>query len=373
MWQTFFNNRPLLQQAYIFVTSLMFVTYLGWLVMGEASRQWLQIGKRWLIVLLLMAIPLLPSMNALSYDVYNYIFNAKMVMTYRANPHVHTAIEFSDDTWVRFMHNIHTPAPYGYGWTIWSLIPYSMGLGSFLTTWLSFRIWSIISWLALGSTLRWLLRGKTTWWWWAVMFNPLLMIEIISTMHNDLWMVVPAMLSLGVLSRAKQLRAGSIIPSLLLLGFSISIKLATIALAPLWLAMSFSVLLPAHPLSKYVKAFWPLFASCILFVPLLTPRSQQFHPWYWMWVLSWLPLLTERTSTSPVFRLTAVLSVSWKVACLGLTGVLFWRYLPFLRLNDYTLQVLHEQKAITWIGFGVLLLLSSSWAFLTRNRYNTSQ
>src|SRR3990172_6981226 len=63
----------------------------------------------------------------LSSDIYNYIFNAKMVWVYGANPHRQVALNFPDDQWLRFMHNTHTPAPYGYGWTMLSLVPSVIG------------------------------------------------------------------------------------------------------------------------------------------------------------------------------------------------------------------------------------------------------
>jgi len=118
---------------------------------------------------------------------------------------------------------------------------------------------------------------------------------------------------------------------------------------------------------------WPLAASLILFVPLLTPRSQQFHPWYWMWVLSWIPLCEHVRPTTSLDKVAKHLVRIWQSVCLGMTGILFMRYVPFLLTNQYSAGILQQQRQITWIGFAALLLLGLVWSFSTVSRYNTSK
>ncbi len=115
-----------------------------------------------------------------SYDVFNYLFNAKMVWIYQVNPHIHAAIEFSRDPMLRFMQNVHTPAPYGYGSTALSLIP---GL-----TWFT-KNFTISFWaMKLFVTSFWLgqlwitkklvnkLFPHEPWRFWLLALNPLVLV-----------------------------------------------------------------------------------------------------------------------------------------------------------------------------------------------------
>ncbi len=368
MWKTFFNNRELLVQAYVLIMANIWLSFGCWLIAGRA---WLRTAfatrQGWLLALVILA-PMLIAMNALSYDAFNYMFNAKMVMVYQANPHVKVALDFADDPWVRFMHNVHTPAPYGYTWTVMSLIPYSFGLGKLLLTWLSFRLWSVLSWMLLGVVLQWLMQRKNLdgWWWWVVMLNPFVLIEIIGTHHNDLWMMMPAVLSLGIISEVRKLkpRIWWILASLPLLAFSASIKLATILLVPIYIGIFFNtyvVKISAH-VQRFITDYWPVAAACLLFVPLLSSRSQQFHPWYWSWVLVWIPLFPANSMLARWLRTTILLG----------SFVGFARYIPYLLANNFEGAVFAHQLQITWYGLAGAAILGLIWAIWQQTRYNKS-
>ena len=151
MWETFFNDRQLLSQTYLVIMALIFINY--FLIINNLKK--LEkipklFSRKNLLIMILLVAPLLVANNALSYDVFNYIFNAKMLVYYHVSPHLHTALEFARDDWTRFMHNTHTPAPYGYAWTLLSTIPYWLGRGGFFLTWLLFRGMSLLSLMGLG-------------------------------------------------------------------------------------------------------------------------------------------------------------------------------------------------------------------------------
>lgn len=354
MWDLFFNNRVLLVRTYLSLISLLFVSF----GMTVYKLRQVDIGlKGKLFLLTFLCLPLILSYNALSADVFNYIFNAKMVVEYQADPHVKTALDFEYDPWVRFMHNIHTAAPYGYGWTLLSLPAYLVGMGKFFLTWISFRLFSFISLILAAVSLDWLswhfqqrpLKFKE----WALLFlNPLILIEIVSNSHNDLWMMVPALVSLGLLLAVKKLslktaslkntlpktiflkKSGYLFLSLTLIAFSISIKLASAVLIPIWLLLAVQALDPSfkNSLVKWFNKHWPLLASILMFLPLFSPRSQQFHPWYLSWSLIWLPLIKLKW---------------WKQLLLAFSITSLLRYVPFLRANDYDQAILFRQKIIT--------------------------
>ena len=360
MWQTFFHNSQLLTVTYLALTTSLFALYFFFLrVLPDKKIEW---GKMILFSGLLM-LPLLLSYNALSHDVFNYIFNAKMVVVYHANPHHEVALNFPQDDWTRFMHNTHTTAPYGYGWTAVSLVPFLLGLQKFVPTWLLFRFFSVISIVLTVLTLqffsqRWRKVSVTVHELAFFLFNPLLLIEVISNAHNDLWMMSPALASLALaLPSATELKKSRtllrILTSLLLLLFSISIKFGTAVLIPVWFFLITQKFWLRHWLrgSTWILEHLPELASLALFLPLLTDRAQQFHPWYLTWVLVWVPLMRWKW---------------WRNAVLVLSLSSLWRYTPWLLTGFFTDQVIAQQKMITWIPFGLYLLYMLSRTFLFR-------
>jgi hypothetical protein len=339
MWKTLFNNRVLLTHTFVITITLLIASYL--LLIRSLKNLKLKY-KHLLLLVSIAVIPLFFSNNALSYDVFNYIFNAKMVVVFHANPHEKVALDYAYDDWTRFMHNTHTPAPYGYGWTALSLVPYTLGMGKFLLTWLLFRIWSIVGLTTLGFLLWKFSSSENKWWVLAVMLNPLLLIEAVSNSHNDLWMMVPAVASLLIISRKPTISKSLL--SAILLAVSIFIKLATVVLIPVWLLL----LLPELKTFTALKKHWAFFASLAMFVLLLTDRSQQFHPWYLIWVLVWVPF---------------VKSTLWKWSIVLLSFSSLFRYIPYLWYGNYTSASLTQEKLITWLPWlvGTLLLGAYHW------------
>lgn len=396
MWRTFFDQPDVLAGSYSWLMTLI----VGWWVAGlwwfhRQKQSFLVSDKTWQRSLLGLAITvgvLFGAYNALSHDVFNYMFNAKMVLVFDANPHQQVALDFAGrDDWLRFMHNTHTPAPYGYGWTAISLVPSLAGMGTFILTWLSFRMMSILSLIGLIAGYWWWQRSRQIelpWWIWvAIVWNPLLLIEIIANSHNDLWMMVPAVFSLLLVewlsssgSNATKLKhqlAWGLV-SAGLLAFSVSIKLATVVLVPIWLGLAFW---PRNwnESGRLAKIWWPLAASLALFVPLLTLRSQQFHPWYLTWVLVWLPLLWQAYVTAGTARfskkslwfqlnqLGLMLTPIWITGLLTLTVGSLFRYLPWLAAGSFEPPVITQQKSITWIWWLVGVLGSTVLQFAPKS------
>lgn len=337
MWRTFFDVSYRVALAYGVLLSLL------WLLYGLIAASWHRWGngRHWrgiIIFSFLILLPLFFSYNALSHDVFNYIFNAKMVLVYHVNPHVQVALDFPNDPWIRFMHNTHTAAPYGYGWTAISLIPSSLGLGLFSVTWWLFRLFSVLGMMASLIVV----------WYWArsahfsqakliillLTLSPYVLIEMIMNIHNDGWMMVFALLSVWSIQRfmhgKKRWWAGI---SLLLLVVSISIKLASVVLLPL------IALLILGRYSESVRSYLSLhrialFASGLFFLPLLTPQSQWFHPWYLVWSLIWLPLMQRNF---------------WFWWLVGLMISSTYSYLPWMITGNYD-QGLTPSIIIIWLG-----------------------
>jgi hypothetical protein len=365
MWQTFFNDRRLLSYSYLVLISFIYIIYFLIIKKLEIRNSILSsniLNWKIIIAFILIISPLLISNNALSYDVFNYIFNAKMVLIYHANPHVKVALDFAYDDWTRFMHNTHTPAPYGYGWTFLSLLPYSLGMGKFLPTWIIFRLFSLLSIILLFFTYELFKKKKfgleSRILYFVVLLNPLLLIEVISNSHNDLWMMVPAMLSLYLINQPLKKKDWlKVLLSILLLAFSISTKFATALLIPIWLILIGQSILSriSNLVSRNINN-WPLLASVLMFLPLLLSRSQQFHPWYLTWSLVWIPLFPANK-----------ISQLWRQVLIVLSIASLYRYLPYLWWGEYSTELIFKQKLITWIPTILFLLFSTLLTFKKKN------
>ncbi len=344
--------------AYSALILLLFSTY--FLILHQ-SRKDKEASQPWILVCLIFGISVF-AYNALSHDIFNYIFNAKMVIQYSANPHIQTALDFVSDPWIRFMHNVHTPAPYFYGWTALSLIPYVFGFGKFLSTWLLFKAWSLLGLTALvyiqWKFLEIFTQDKKTriknWLMFAL--NPLVIIETIMVGHNDAWMMTFALGGLYVLMNKKYKQS---IPlmfiSFTFLLISISMKYVTVVLLPVWMVLVFSQ--QEYDFKKHLQGNAQKFidvvtknvmeySSILLLLPLLTSRSQWFHPWYLIWSLTFLPFIKWK----------------WLQALLiSLSFSSMLRYIPWMWNGafEYTSDIHFQQRMITWvIGLlGVLMWL----------------
>ncbi len=69
-----------------------------------------------------------------SHDLFNYIFDARILTHYGLNPYEFKALDFPTDTWIRFMHWTHRTYPYGPAWLAITAIPSLLGLNIFILT-----------------------------------------------------------------------------------------------------------------------------------------------------------------------------------------------------------------------------------------------
>lgn len=341
MWQT---PRPLVVGWYVVMICIAFGLYL--------SATTKKVSKSFLLLALCFVL-LAISNNALSHDIYNYMFNAKAVALYSQDPHLRSALEIApQDEWVRFMHNVHTTAPYGHVWTYFSLVPFFAGMGKFVTTYLSFKVFMAMGLGLLAFVQSNMVKERSR----ILLFllNPLVLIETLSSGHNDVWMMVFALGSFAMLAHVKKMFSLQTLASLGLLLVSTQIKEATIVLIPLWGCMAVSLIWPrlaghnaVSNLLVKVKMYWAEIAVILLFIPLFTARSQQFNPWYLIWPLTFLPFLRSKTLQIGlvVFSLTSLL-----------------RYVPLLFVGGYSEAVQLQMRVITWSAIAI----TCGWLILTR-------
>ncbi len=354
-WQTTLWERARdtasLTWQYIVILALWWGAY-AWTV-HTAQHRIFKKFPRWVIILLSgIGILLIAGYNALSHDIFNYIFNAKMVMVYQANPHEAVALDFAYDPWTRFMHNVHTSAPYGWGWTALSLLPFALSGGVFAVAFFGMKIWMGVG-LALYLWSVWyLLQYKfpqSAWKRWSILaFHPLLLLETLLVGHNDVWMMWPVILAMGWLCCGpRNQRWYFKVLAMGLFIFSVSIKLATIVLLPLaiwwlvpekrklglWVDENFVLI---RKIWRWVQHYRADIASFLLLIPLFTDRSQQFHPWYLIWSLTFLPFGRSQL---------------WRSLILGLSVTSTFRYVPLMFAGwEYSPLIQEQMRLLTWSG-----------------------
>jgi hypothetical protein len=223
------------------------------------------------------------------------------------------------------MHNIHTPAPYFYGWTVLSLIPSFLGQNQLQLTIFLFRLFMILGWY-------WWLKGITAlggkkYWLIALAINPLVLIEVVGNIHNDVYMMAPMVWSLYCFRRSWPKRNKWLWVACLLFLFSISVKYASVMIlvgVVMWKL--------GQVLNR--KISWGGAQIIAHFLPLLTRRSQWFLPWYLIWSLTFVPIAKEKIvqATLLMFTVTGLLS-----------------YIPFLLVGEYTPSISFFRSLILFL------------------------
>lgn len=275
-------------------------------------------SKFWLLI-----IPAIFAYPFFSYDIFNYLFNAKMVLIYHANPYIQTALNFSFDPLIRFMHNVHTPAPYAYGWTGISLLPGLAWLtGKFTLAFWAMKLFIAIFWLGQLWILKKLVNRlfpQELWRFTLFAFSPLVLIETLINGHNDVVMMFLALLSYWFYLNSAKFKA------LFFIILSASMKYVTILLLPFYYLQGLSL--------KAKKIDLPTFFSVILFLAMFT-RPDQLHSWYLIWAFSFAVLSQSKWIISFFTALTL--------------GALL-RYAPYLYFGSWDPPV-YLIRNLIWLG-----------------------
>jgi len=222
-------------------------------------------------IILALAYPMLSS------DVFKYLFSAKEILVYHANPYLVTPNAFPDDTWIRFMRWVHTTTPYGPLFTGLTIPYYLLGMGKFVPILYLFKI-DQVAWYLLAIWLIGKLKGVKAQIFFA--FNPLILIEWLVNAHNDALMITLLLLSLYLLTLKRK------IWSYVALLASVGIKYITIIFVPVLL---FPKLLKNHFQSTIC---WLI--ALLTLAPLLYHYSWQYQPWYVTWIIPFAGLVDSK-------------------------------------------------------------------------------
>src|SRR5581483_6050937 len=153
LWQVFqkffqhigYFQRPLSTGLYLSILVLLFIFYGIFLKLAHTLKT-----KQMWVLIFGAAVILVFSYNAFSYDLFNYIFDAKIITHYHQNPYLHKALDYPGEYMLNFMRWTHRTYPYAPFWLVLTVPLSFIGMQFFLPTFFLFKLLMGASYL--GST-----------------------------------------------------------------------------------------------------------------------------------------------------------------------------------------------------------------------------
>lgn len=329
-------NRPISTYLFIIIVGLLFIFY-GIFIHFSDKFSPMTFWKLILPVSIILAL----SYNAFSYDFFNYIFYTKIILHYRQNPYLVTALNFPKDPMLSFMHWTHNTYPYGPFWLVLTVPLGFLGFNYFLPTFFIFKAFSLLCFIGtvyfIGKITQKIYPKFSTLSMILYAFNPLVLIESLVSAHNDVAMVFLAVLGVYFLIEKKWFLG------VLTIALSALTKEATIFLLIPAILYSLNIVLKKHFISE--KLFL-LFCAVSMIGGLLFAISKiEIQPWYALWVLPFVILIRPN-------KYLLWITVGF---CLGL----LLRYVPFLWQGDWNGMASTVKLYVTIITPVVFLILGS--------------
>jgi hypothetical protein len=341
MKQLGFYNRPL--SFWIFITISICLIILYSIVLYKIFNNKLPIlNSRFAI--LFVALYFLAYPAFLSYDIYNYLFDAKIVTKYYQNPYFHYALQYKFDTWTRFMRWTTRVYPYGPIWLLFTIIPVFLGFDKLVLTIFTFKIFNLLVFLGCLKMMQLILKkiGKPGNWIWAFALNPIIIYDFLISMHNESLMLFFLLASIYFFIAEGDIQ---VVPknlfryrlfAIFFLLLSIGVKYLTVVFLPIYI---FIWILHRHPErsegSSLLIKFSPLI-SLLSLIPLIVLREA--YSWYFIIPVALLVLNFSKA----------------KALMLIVLSFLILRYSPFILIGEYNKVVVFWQSWISYIVMGAI-------------------
>lgn len=315
-------NRPtatLIYLLFVVFTFSFFILNLWLFYKSKVGQKYLTISTVTNTAMLIFAYPFLSS------DLFNYLFDAKIILNYHASPYTHRPLDFPNDEWLRFMRWIHRYSPYGPLWLGMSLLPAALGFGKFILNFLTFKIFigvfHLINTYLIFKILQKINPQKILLGTAFYALNPLFLIEGVANSHNDMVLATFLIGSIYFLTVSQTGR------SILTLLAGTLVKYIPILNLPwlFWFTFGKSKNIKLLIILNLVTmaTFTYLFSSFRITVPFVSSGATQvqFQPWYLFWTLPFV-------ATVPRVPLL-ILAIA---VCIGASA----RYLPYLYYGDWS-------------------------------------
>lgn len=352
-------QRPLATTFYLIILVASFSMFILNLYLFSKNK----LSKKYLLASVVTStLTLVFSYPFLSSDIFNYMFDAKIITLYHQSPYLHKALDYPNDDWIRFMRWVHRYSPYGPLWLVLSILPTLAGLGKFITTLFAFKLFigafhivnSLLIYKILEKTNAKNILLKTS----LYGLNPLFLVEGVMNSHNDI--VIATFLLLSVYFALKS----KITITTLSLFLGTLTKYITFLNLP-WFIYYFYIdkkknlhrLILLNFLT--MAAFTIFYSNFQIHVPFISSSGLQvqFQPWYLFWTLP-LAVLIANTSII-VFIITISISVAM-------------RYLPYIFYGNWsqpgTTQFMQYVTVLPTLFIGTVLLMK----ILFRSKSKTS-
>lgn len=337
-----YYNRPLSSLIYtllILISFGFFVLNLTLVKKHKISTKYIFLSTMLNTILLIFAYPFLSS------DIFNYMFDAKIIVRYHANPYLNKPLDFAGDEWLRFMRWVHRYSPYGPLWLGFSTIPYILGFGKFITTLLSFKffisIFHIINSILIYKVLKKINSVNAAFGTALYSLNPLFLIEGIANSHND---VILAVFFIGSVYFAINNKKASTLLTLLI---GVLIKYIPLLTLPWLILLLFFKKLGVWKIIWLnlitMSLFTLIYSTVRLTVPFISSGSTQvqFQPWYLFWTLPFISLINT--------KVLVMLSIAFSLGA-------SLRYLPFIYYGDWSHpNTIEFMKFITFLPAAIIL------------------
>lgn len=334
-------NRPLSTTLFVIVVTVLFISYV--VLVRKSLHKHIKPKQLWIVIGITCGL-LFVSYTAFSHDIFNYMFDAKIVTHYQENPYERKALDYPGDPMLSFMHWTHRTYPYGPLWLALT-VPVSFLGGNFLLpTYVLFKALAVAAFFGTALYIgKIALLDKKTLAPAAIAafaLQPLVVIESLVTAHNDIVMVFFAVAATYFLLQKKYVLA------VLFLFISIGIKFATVFLLPVFIAY---IVLQKQGKGMKVGTLITLCLLSMLIPLVLVSLRTQFQPWYLLYLLPFVALLVHKWY---VFVPVTILSVFALI-----------QYIPYLYLGNWdprvpmmltTMTILGVIAALLTIGIGYL-------------------
>lgn len=255
---------------YILLLFSLIVFYIRLLSRPKMGEIWQYI---WItIVILFFAYP------AFSSDLFNYIATAKVTYLYRENPYIVMPIEIESEPMLSYLHAGNKVALYGPSWIALTALPHYLGFGNIIATMIMTKILVVLFYLWLIRQIEYLSNGSA----WSVAFfalNPLVIMETLVAVHQDVVMMALALYSFTLLKKRR------VLASVLFIVFSVFIKGATLFLLPVYVLT----------LLGKIRNVWFWCAISMMAIFILSPIREEMYPWYFIWIITFVSLLPRNS------------------------------------------------------------------------------
>lgn len=279
-------QRPSSTVLYISIISLLFIFYIIFLRLAHAQKM---TRKQFWSILIPAAILLGFSYNAFSYDIFNYIFDAKIITYYGQSPYEHKALDFPGDPMLSFMHWTHRVYPYGPVW-LGVTAPLSfLGLGLFLPTFFLFKVLITSSFIGtvyfIGKITQLISPKDSVFTMVFFGLSPLVLVEGLVSAHNDIVMLFLAIVAMYFMVKKR------LFTSVFFLALSFGVKFATVFLFPVYAYTLFQ-----YARNKHInwQAVFLIATVCMCVATAAVSIRTNFQPWYLLYPLPFAALISKR-------------------------------------------------------------------------------